>query len=160
MSIGAGGRLGGNYRDIAGVTHGFIYERGHLTTLDVPGAAATYLNAFNEVGDLALGAYDADGAFLGSWVRHGPNGPSTLVAFPGNTSQTSISNLDNRGRVIGSFLVNGHTATDGFVKQEDGSFLRMLVYSAASLNDLGDMVGTRWNGQQYRGFAARVPRRP
>jgi YD repeat-containing protein len=160
VSIGAGGRLGGNYLDIAGVTHGFIYERGRLTTLDMPGAANTYLNAFNEVGDLALSAYGADGGLLGSWVRHGPNGPSTLVAFPGDTSQTSISNLDNRGRVIGSFLVNGHTAADGFVRKEDGSFLRMLVYQAASMNDVGDMIGTRWSGQQYRGFVARVPRRP
>lgn len=158
-SIGSTGRLGGSYQDASGAAHGFIYERGRLTTLDVPGAATTYLNAFNDVGDIALSGFDAAGAFMGSWVRHGLYGTSTLVSFPGDTSETSISNLDNRGRVIGSFIVNGRAATDGFVMKEDGTFLRLLVYQASSINDDGDMIGTKATDGHYRGFVAKLPGR-
>jgi hypothetical protein len=42
---------------------------------------------------------------------------------------------------------------------ETGAFIRMLVYQASSVNDLGDVVGVRLSGQRYRAFIARVPRR-
>lgn len=154
------GRLGGHFRDADGRTHGFLYDRGRFTTVDVPGAAHSVVNAINDIGDIALTAYDASAVFMGSWIRHGVSGPMELVTFPGDTNNTGIANLDNRGRVIGEFQINGHTQIDGFVTRQDGSFVRLLVYQANSLNDAGEMVGVRLDGRRYRGFIARIPRRP
>lgn len=46
------------------------------------------------------------------------------------------------------------------ITRQDGSFVRLLVYQANSLNDAGEMVGVRLDGRRYRGFIARIPRRP
>jgi hypothetical protein len=151
------GRLAGSYRNEWGV-HGFVYERGRFTTIDLPGAAHTIVNAINDVGDIALSTLDADGTFVGSWIMHGTGGQPASVVFPGDTSDTGVANLDNRGRLIGSFTVNGHAAPDGFVRNEDGSFLRLLVSEANGINDGGQIVGTRLNSFRYRGFIARLPK--
>jgi uncharacterized membrane protein len=60
--------VAGSYVDSSGVTHGFIYDDGTFTTLNVPGAYDTSVDAINDRGEVAGSYLDDTGehGFLGT----------------------------------------------------------------------------------------------
>ena len=82
--------------------HGYVWERGRFTTIDVPGAAGTSLVDINDRGQL-LGAY-ADDLSMGPGTFHGFvldrgrlrtfDGPAGTLLLP--------ADLNNRGQIVGA----------------------------------------------------------
>lgn len=60
QGINAGGDIVGIYRDAAGRTHGYVWERGAVTTIDYPGAIYTDARGISSGGDI-IGAYRMPG---------------------------------------------------------------------------------------------------
>ena len=86
--------IAGQFNDADGNTHGFVLNKGVITTIDVPGAVFTSVNGINASGEI-LGIYiDAGGTFHGYFWRKGvfttfdPPGSGEVVGFfpvPGGT---------------------------------------------------------------------------
>ena len=60
LGINASGQIVGSYYDAAYIHHGFLYDQGGYTTLDVPGSTWTQAHAINDSGQI-VGSY-SDGA--------------------------------------------------------------------------------------------------
>ena len=60
------GEIVGSYSDASGVGHGFFYDRGKFTTIDVPGASFTAATAINNSGTI-VGAYGTDYGLAGGF---------------------------------------------------------------------------------------------
>jgi uncharacterized membrane protein len=120
----------GDYRDSHGVFHGFLYDAGVFTTIDVPfpGAYSTAVSDINDHGQM-VGFYDD------STGRHGfvydkgvftvfdPPGavftPATPV--PPGLSGTQPYSINNHGQIVGSYTT----------RTEDGALVgRNFLYSA------------------------------
>jgi uncharacterized membrane protein len=66
LGINHADRLVGSYLDTAGHTHGFIWSKGHLRTIDDPrGSGGTVVNGLNNRGELAGSFVDAAGSTHG-----------------------------------------------------------------------------------------------
>ncbi len=50
MGVSPQGNVVGQYKDVDGVTHGFVFDGLGYTTFDVPGFAATVLTGINPGG--------------------------------------------------------------------------------------------------------------
>jgi probable HAF family extracellular repeat protein len=95
-------QLVGTYVDAAGTTHGFLREpRGAVTTIDVPGAVVTQPQGINNRGQIA-------GTFLDGLGRvHGfvfTDGVFTEIKPPGALNAVTAFDIDDRGRVVGTFF--------------------------------------------------------
>jgi hypothetical protein len=58
------GTIAGDYFDADG-THGFVLDRGGFTSIDVPGALATFAAGINDRGTIVGTYIDADFGFHG-----------------------------------------------------------------------------------------------
>jgi probable HAF family extracellular repeat protein len=58
LGINAAGQIVGSYSDAAYLHHGFLYDQGSYTTLDVPGANYTHASGINDSGQV-VGYYFA-----------------------------------------------------------------------------------------------------
>jgi uncharacterized membrane protein len=94
----------------AGTVHGFLWRRGRITTVDVPGAALTQPLGINDDGDIVGAyleagpnpdpyAYFADGRLRGFVLR---DGRFTPVDFPGGQG-TKVSGINDRGEMVGYY---------------------------------------------------------
>jgi probable HAF family extracellular repeat protein len=59
--INDSGQIVGWYPDGAGREHGFLFDHGSYTTLDVPGSSATYAQGINASGQIVGYYVDATG---------------------------------------------------------------------------------------------------
>lgn len=70
IGVNPRGEIVGQYRDLAGVTHGFILDAAGYSTFDLSGYPTTVLTGINSHGDIVWRARDADGkdvAFVLRW---------------------------------------------------------------------------------------------
>jgi hypothetical protein len=91
------GEVAGCYTDSAGY-HGYVYDNGTYTTLNVPGATGTLAEAINDRGEVAGDYTDSSGG-------HGyvyDNGTFTALNVPG-ANFTSPDAINNRGEVAGLY---------------------------------------------------------
>jgi len=61
ITINGRGQIVGNFVDSGGGLHGFLYENGSYTTIDVPGADATDVESINDRGDIAGEYFNGSG---------------------------------------------------------------------------------------------------
>jgi len=108
------------------------------STIDYPGATATFAYGVNATGDVV-------GGYTASFVNHGfllKNGVYTSVDFPGAYT-TTASAINDSGDIVGSF--NNGLVTHGFIVR--GTTYTKLDYPDAmntrpyAINDNGDIVG-------------------
>jgi probable HAF family extracellular repeat protein len=103
------GQITGFYSDGRGL-HGFLYDSGVYTTLDVSGANLTLAAGINDRGQI-VGVYeDSNG------VSHGflyDAGVFTTFDVPG-ASLTEGRGINNRGQIVGRYL-DSNTINHGFV---------------------------------------------
>ena len=101
QGINAAGDIVGIYRDAGGRTHGFLWRKGEVTTIDFPGAASTEARGISPDGDI-VGAYRVAGepavnihGFLLS-----RDGTFSRVDYPNHTSTIPQRILPN-GLILG-----------------------------------------------------------
>ena len=88
---------------IGTINHGFLYEDGVFTTIDVPGATRTFVRAINARGQI-VGFFDDDGG------RHGfllDKGTFTTIGGPGaSSSATLLFSINARSQILGISSLN------------------------------------------------------
>jgi len=96
--INDAGQIVGYYQDSPEV-HGFLYEGGIFTLIDVPGASATRPWDISNAGQIVGNASGSNHGFL-----YDGSNFSTIV-FPGAVS-TSVRGINNSGHIVGSYTLN------------------------------------------------------
>jgi probable HAF family extracellular repeat protein len=102
--INASGQIVGVYdaNDVYGPLHGFLYDQGSYTTLDVPGASRTGASGINASGQIVGWYGDAVGV-------HGfllDQGSYTTLDVPGSTTGdwgTRASGINASGQIVGYY---------------------------------------------------------
>jgi hypothetical protein len=148
-------RLGdvvGEYVDVSGSSHGFLFRNGTFTTVNAPAGVQSLVSGINDYGDLSIESFDATGALVGSYLRTAAG--FSLIRFPGDTHDTAVAAVDNRGRTTGTFSTDWYGGTDAFVTQADGSYVRLPRYQINGMNNHGQIVGLAEDGH---GFIATLP---
>ncbi|HWE38879.1 MAG TPA: hypothetical protein VG406_20185 [Isosphaeraceae bacterium] len=120
----------GSFTDESGVTHGFIRDpSGGLTTVDVPGAAGTFLTGIDTHGVLAGTSVDSAGAQHG-FVR-GASGAFRQIDVPGADPSTgadsefgtglgtAVASTSPDGTIVGDWG-DSRGASHGFLLAGDG----------------------------------------
>jgi uncharacterized membrane protein len=100
----------GQYWDVAGRVHGFVWERGRFTSIDAPGSAGTSLSDLNDRGQLLGARAEPDGTIRG-FVRD--RGRYTSFAAP-DAAITAPLGINNRGRIVGAAYRNPTASAEGF----------------------------------------------
>ena len=86
-----------------GAIHGFVWHDGDFKTIDVLGAAATFLLGINNRGQMVGSYIDAAGDYHG-FLRDRRGAVSTLPEFPGADPRmggTQPGAINDRGRIVG-----------------------------------------------------------
>jgi hypothetical protein len=133
--LGAGGTTPGGINDrgvivgfyfaASGALHGFVYDHGTFTTLDYPGAPATFLIAVNSSGASVGGYVDASGVTHGFLYEHGT---FTTIDAPG------AGTAPGQGSAPSGISSSG--VIDGAMTNDAGSFGWLLSKGQfSSLND-------------------------
>ena len=157
------GQVVGDYRDAgSGVFHGFVWDAGVFSTIDVPfpGAISTAAVGINRFGDI-VGFYDdANG-------RHGfvfKDGEFSTTVFPGSSSFTSLEDINDKGQIVGQY-VGADAALHSFMF-DDGVFSTIDVPFASvstqvsGINDFGEFVGVYFDGERLHGLLAELGHGP
>jgi uncharacterized membrane protein len=129
-----------------GPGHGFVWDKGHVRTFDVPGATTTAAYEINNRGQIVGNYTDAAGAQHGYVLR---DGKVTTIDHPRasdtpNLTGTKVQGIDDRGRLVGAYGDN-----DGMIHAwvwQRGRFTDLeppgAVQAAANqINDRGQIVG-------------------
>jgi hypothetical protein len=160
------GTIVGNYNDSNGISHGFIYNNGNFTTLDVPasfggvatGAAATLATGINNSGEV-VGFYGdiLNGASYGFvYETEGPDaGTYYTFSFP-SSNYTYPLGINDQGTIVG-YYVNANGIDEGFTAVDPPTSMMMRnintgafeVYDISG-NKLGDPVASRTVGLDWR----------
>lgn len=125
--------------------HGFLWQRGRFSTLDLPGATGTSAAAINDRGQIVGTYIDADGLPHG-FLRDGTG--FTTIDNPG-AALTIAYGINNRGQVVGlSYSDPADLPDRGFLLADgaDGGFTPIAFPGAprtiaTGINDLGHIVG-------------------
>jgi uncharacterized membrane protein len=145
------GDVVGNFDGDDGITHGFLLNKGVVTTLDFPGADATFPQGIND-SRLVVGAWeslDSDGNIT---AQHGflwQNGTFYAMEYPG-AGVTALTGCNAHGDIVG-FWSPSLEAPDGhgFLLSK-GQYTSIDVpftgtetpfTQANATNDSGDIVG-------------------
>jgi probable HAF family extracellular repeat protein len=135
-----------------GASQGFVETNGVFTTIDVPGAAATFATGISNNGQIV-------GTFNDSMGSHGflySNGTFTSIDAPGATL-TLATGVNRSGQIIGEFIdSSGHS--HGFLDNA-GIFTTFDVSGAQfinpfGINDAGQIVGNFGDNIGEHGFVA------
>jgi hypothetical protein len=103
----------GDWVDANDVGHGFVWDHGSFTSIDVPFPGSI---------DTSVTGVSNDGKIVGDWVDSSLNpqgftlinGAFTKVTVP-NSIFTSASDINNQGVVVGSTYINGDSDGSAFV---------------------------------------------
>ena len=97
QGVNARGDIVGVYRDAAGRSHGYLWQRGEVTTIDYPEAAYTDARGISNGGEI-VGTYRMPGEpalnFHGYLLQR--DGAFSNVDYPGHTSTIAQRILPNR----------------------------------------------------------------
>src|SRR4029079_16275045 len=99
--IDIAGRIVGYYTDNSG-THGFVFNSGAYSAIDVPGARWTVAYGINNAGQI-VGGFGSSDAATG---RHGfllSGGSFSTFDVPGSTD-TIARGVNNRGQIVGVYV--------------------------------------------------------
>jgi len=144
------GQIVGVGVDESGNAHGFLYAKGKLTLLDVPGAhpGTTVPTAINDLGQI-VGSYgdDTTREFKQFLFFHGV---FTTINLPGNPAA-----INNYGQIVGTFgsYSNSSLGEQGF-KYSQGN-VTVIDYpnsfntGVSGINDFGDIVGRFYDAAGY-----------
>ena len=91
----------GQYEDSGG-PHGFLYDRGRFTAIDVPGVADTRARGINNLGQIAGLFFDSSGGTHGFVDDHG-RFTTIDVPFPG-AHDTAVLGINDRGQLVGFYF--------------------------------------------------------
>jgi uncharacterized membrane protein len=148
----------------AGTVHGFLWDDGEVTTIDVPGSPLTQPLGINNRGEVVGAYFDADvdpddpyayydtGMLRGFVLR---DGEYTPVDFPGGEG-TKVSAINDHGQMVGYY--DTPDARRGFLL-DDGQFTEIdppgsLFTLPSGIDNRGRIVGGYLdpNGINGRGF--------
>lgn len=142
LGINHRGEIVGKYVDDRG-SHGFVYDRGRFTSLDVPGALHTAAVGINAEGQI-VGQY-VMGGFGHGFLYHRGVFTTMDVPFPEATS-TSLSDINERGQIVGMCWLENNDIR-AFV-YDSGEFSTLEVpfpgavsVTVSGLNNRGQIVG-------------------
>jgi PEP-CTERM motif len=133
----------GNYAETINSDHGFIYNSGAYTSLDVPGRLSVW--SINDSGQI-IGTSENRG-FIYSGDAY------TILDPPGSTGSGAPLGINQSGEVVGSYIVSGvpappccSSALAGFL-YSNGAYTTLDVpgssetYDASGINDSGQIIG-------------------
>jgi uncharacterized membrane protein len=126
--------------------HGFVWERGHVKTFDVPGAITTAGYEINNRGWIVGNYDDANRVTHGYVLRDGRFTTIDHPRTPGkpDVPGTRVVGIDDRGRLVGSYGdENGllHAWAWGKGRFTDVEPPGALQSEASQINDRGQIVG-------------------
>lgn len=142
-------------------SHGFLWQDGTLTTIDLDGVAATWISGINNLGQY-VGGYR-----LGGYISYGflsSNGSITAVSAPGETS--SLAAINSSGSVLANSSKSPLTPHAALTYVDAGNGFELIEFPAptdlfgyslaagADLNDFGLVVGSYRDGNTMRGYLA------
>ena len=147
-------------------SHGFLVDRGVVTTIDHPKAtiipatpeaqAGTATIGVNDRGDI-LGAYeDRRDRVVRDFLRDRKGRYRTIDAPP-NGSAYEYVDINNRGAIVGFYDDAQGAATTGFLRSKKGRFTSIdvpgsLVTGPLKINDRRQVVGIYLDGSTLHGF--------
>jgi len=105
-------QVAGYYADASGAYHGFIYEYGTYTIVDMPGAEDTYPDGINNRGIIQGQIFDAAGVAEGFVATSG--GVFTAVNFPG-PEMTAVVGINDRADLCGTYWASWSGPFKAFV---------------------------------------------
>ncbi|RPJ59759.1 MAG: hypothetical protein EHM23_12955 [Acidobacteria bacterium] len=157
LGINDKGEIVGDYYGDDGRIHGFLFDQGEVTTIDVPGAENTWIEDINNRGDM-VGAhgYSIFPPHSGFVLSHGV---FNTIDHPSGFS-TSMRGINNRGKTVGVFAFDAGWKSFVFYR---GQFSHTLVFPdttgegvgtlTESINDRGQIAGTYQDASgNARGF--------
>jgi uncharacterized membrane protein len=102
----------GGYTGPDGTVHGYLWDRGRFTTIDVPGAVTTAqgINDLGQIVGYTTADLDLTGA-RGFLLAKGVRGPFTPVSVPA-APRTIANGLNNHGQVVGVYEDPNATGLD------------------------------------------------
>ena len=135
------GQIVGDYRDEDGFFHGFIYENGAYTTIDVPFISSPDTGALgiNNLGEV-VGCY----SLCSRGFRYDSEALIfTQIDVPGAVL-TQATDINDAGQIVGIYSMDGVTV-QGFLHDE-GGFTSIdvpgsIVTSLSGINNAGQIVG-------------------
>lgn len=170
VGINNRGQVVGEYRDQAGVSHGFRWQHGRFVSFDGPRGTDAAISDINDRGDM-VGAYavPADNElgvrYRGFLLREGKY---TTFAAPGRPFATFPFDINNRGQVSGfSYRDTDLTELHGFLLRNgaDGPVRQIDVPRAPNtqvvgLDDRGRLIGVYQNPNVAPGAQRTLASRP
>ena len=135
--INDAGQIVGYFNDSTGKFHGFLKDGATFTTIDVPGASATFARGINDAGQI-VGFFQnpGDHGFLKDGAAF------ATIDRPGAIATDAIGIYD-AGQIVGLFL-DDTVQTHGFVAT--------LVPELATWLQFGSsLMGLLWGGRQATG---------
>jgi uncharacterized membrane protein len=173
LGINRRGQIVGGYVDAEGTVHSFLLDDGVFTPIDHPDAgAATIAWGLNDRGQIVGFYIDADGRGHGFLRDKGrgtrDEGVFTTIDHPDASSEpgtgTAAFGINNRGRIVGTYIDAGGTA-HGFVRDKgrgarrgEGVFTTIDFPGAVdtlpvAINNRDQIVGTSIDSENTkRGF--------
>jgi hypothetical protein len=125
------GDIAGKYRDATGFQHGFVLKDDVFHTIDVPGAASTYVQVYTvdglAVGDIRDGVTPT---IVHSFTLE--DGVFTIFDVPGATL-TLARAVGKYGNIVGIYV--DPSGRHGFLRDRDGNFER-IDYPGASSTEI------------------------
>ncbi|MCU1221712.1 MAG: extracellular repeat protein, family [Candidatus Angelobacter sp.] len=135
----------------------FRVQSGTFSEVKIPGFpnAPAVAQGINDLGDI-VGQFNRNGSDVGFLLHQGK---LTVISFPGATSGTFPTSINNQGVIVGTYLVaEQRSGSQGFM-WKNGAFTNIQFPGAAAtfptkINDHGDIVGTYVDSSQFEhGFA-------
>ena len=157
------GVIAGDYVDSSNAYHGFLRTvDGVIISIDVPGAASTYVTGINRAGVIA-GYYGVDNLSIG-YLRD-PDGVFTTFRVPGSPA-THTAGINSEGKIVG-FYADSSGVYHGFERCVDGLLVTFDAPGAghkpgqgtspASINLDGVIVGSYQDASSVNHGFLRTP---
>lgn len=117
-TAGQTGAIVGYYKDSSLNVHGFQYANGTFSSIDYPGAAATFAQGINNTGQIVGGWCPATGNCQG--FRRSATGTFSNLRYPGSAS-TQANGINDAGQVVGQYY-NSTGNDHGFLLYAGNSY--------------------------------------
>ena len=116
LSLNLQGEIVGGYVDTLNVSHGFLYSRGNVTTIDYPGAAGTFAFGINDRDEI-IGIY-SDSSGQHAFLRR--DGAFKTIDLAGGV--TTPFSINDWGEIVGQYENVANTTGHGYLELNNGKF--------------------------------------